>query len=188
VADELGALLIDLPLVAVTPVVGDLLLHSVVLRRPAGEHPHPYEAQMSHPAAGVWPRRAVLAAALVVTTSACGRATNDHSPVDDQAGPTGIKGITNVDAGCPPSPDATPCPYRPLAARLRFIRQDRDAPDVEMRTGDDGTFTVELPPGRYHVEPDNLTGAPYPYANPLTVEVRRGEFTTITVNFDSGVR
>jgi hypothetical protein len=143
---------------------------------------------MSHSPARLWSRRTVLAAALALTTSACGRAADDHSSVDDQARPTGVKGVTNVDAGCPPSPDATPCPHRPLDARLRFIPQDHDAPDVEVRTGEDGAFTVELPPGRYLVEPDNLTGTPYPYANPLTVEVRRGEFTTIIVTFDSGVR
>jgi hypothetical protein len=93
-----------------------------------------------------------------------------------------------VDAGCPPAPDATACPRRPLAARLRFLRLDYDAPPVEIRTGDDGTFTVELPPGRYEVVPDNLTGAPYPRADRMTVEVREGTSTRITVAFDSGVR
>jgi len=80
------------------------------------------------------------------------------------------------------------CPRRPLAARLRFVRQDREAPDVEIRTRADGTFTVELPPGRYEVVPDNLTGAPYPRANPTTFEVHKGGLTPITVMFDSGVR
>jgi hypothetical protein len=140
-----------------------------------------------HSAPRLLPRRTVLAAALALTTSACGRASNKRDP-DEQGGPTGVNGVTNVDAGCPPSPDATPCPHQPLAAQLRFIRQDVDAPEVQIRTGDDGTFSVELSPGRYRVEPDNLTGAPYPDAHPRTVEVSAGQFTTITVTFDSGVR
>lgn len=146
--------------------------------RDAGEHSAPR----------LLPRRTVLAAAFALATSACGRATDGHDAIDNSGGPTGVKGVTRVDGGCPPSPDATPCPYRPLAAELRFIRQDVDASETEIRTSDDGTFSVELPPGRYRVEPDNLTGAPYPDAHPQTVDVVAGEFTTITVTFDSGVR
>ena len=119
--------------------------------------------------------------------SACSSRT-DRDPPDDQVGRSGLEGVTDVDVGCPVSPDATPCPRRPLAARLRFIRQDRDAPEVEVHSEDDGTFTVELDPGRYEVVPDNVTRTPYPRADPITVEVRPGEFTSITVPFDSGVR
>jgi hypothetical protein len=143
---------------------------------------------LTHPAVRLWSRRAVLAAAFVLTASACSGREDGRGSIDEQASSSGVKGVTDVDIGCPPSPDATPCPRRPLAARLRFIRRDRDAPDVEVRTGEDGTFTVELPPGRYEVVPDNLTGAPYPRADRMTVEVRQAEFTTITVMFDSGVR
>lgn len=142
---------------------------------------------MTHPAARLWSRRAVLAAGLVLTSSACSSRT-DRNSTDDQAGSSGVEGVTNVDVGCPPTPDATPCPRRPLPARLRFVRQDGKAPDVEIRTGEDGTFTVELLPGRYQVVPDNLTGTPYPRANRMTVEVPAGGFAPITVMFDSGVR
>jgi hypothetical protein len=142
---------------------------------------------LTHPAARLWPRRAVLGAALVLTASACGR-EGERGSTDEQASSSGVRGVTDVDIGCPPSPDATPCPRRPLAARLRFIRRDHDAPEVEIRTGDDGEFSVELPPGRYEVVPDNLTGAPFPRADRMTVEVRQETFTPITVMFDSGVR
>jgi hypothetical protein len=135
----------------------------------------------------VWSRRTVLGAALVLTASAC-TSTTDRDSTEDQAGRSGVNGVTDVDVGCPPSPDATSCPRRPLAARLRFIRQDRNAPDVEIRSGEDGTFTVELLPGRYEIVADNLTGTPYPRAERMTVEVHEDEFTPITVMFDSGVR
>jgi hypothetical protein len=120
-------------------------------------------------------------------TSGCASATEGGS-ADDRTERTGVRGVTDVDGGCPPTRDTETCPRRPLAARLRFVRQDRDAPDVEIRTRADGTFTVELPPGRYEVVPDNLTGAPYPQAHRMTLEVHKGRFTPLTVMFDSGVR
>ena len=143
---------------------------------------------MNRPAVRQFSRRAFLGAALVLAAPACGgREDRGRSP-DEQEQSCGLRGVADVDVGCPPSPDATVCPRRPLAARLRFVRLDHDAPDVEIRTGEDGTFTVELPPGRYEVVPDNLTGAPYPQADRMTVEVRQGTSTRITVAFDSGVR
>ena len=142
---------------------------------------------LTHQAARTWSRRAILGAALVLT-SACLSPSNRGGSTTEQARPSGVNGVTDVDVGCPPSPDATSCPRRPLPARLRFIRQDRTAPDVEIRTAEDGTFTVELPPGRYEVIPDNLTGTPDPRADRMTVEVRKEQFTSITVMFDSGVR
>jgi len=141
----------------------------------------------THPTARLWPRRAVLAAALVLAASACG-STTSHGSTSEQARSSGVNGVSTVDVGCPPSPDATSCPRRPLPARLRFTGQDRSAADVEIRTAEDGTFIVELPPGRYEVIPDNLTGTPYPRADQMTVEVREGQFMSITVMFDSGVR
>lgn len=59
---------------------------------------------------------------------------------------------------------------------------------MEIRTEEDGTFAVDLPAGRYEVLPENLTGTPYPRADPVTVEVREDRFTTISVRFESGVR
>jgi hypothetical protein len=125
----------------------------------------------------------VLGAAVALVASACGGSADDGG-----TGSSGVRGTTDVDAGCPPSPATTACPRRPLAARLRFVRQDRSAPDVVILTGPDGAFTVDLPPGRYELVPDNLTGAPLPRADRRTVEVHQGEFTRVTVEFDSGVR
>jgi hypothetical protein len=127
-----------------------------------------------------------------LVVSAC-RSATDGGPADAGTVETGVQGVTDVDVGCPATRDAGACPRRPLAARLRFVRRDRDVRDperrtVEVRTGEDGAFTVELPPGRYDVVPDNLVGAPYPRAEPVTVEVHEGTLTVITVSFDSGVR
>jgi hypothetical protein len=136
---------------------------------------------MSGAPARAWSRRAFLLAGLGLAVAACGSAGSPEA--------TGVlTGVTDVDAGCPPTPDAGACPRRRLPALLRVVRLDHIRSDVEVRSAEDGTFRVELPAGRYEVVPENLTGTPYPRADPTTVEVREGTSTRITVAFDSGVR
>lgn len=134
------------------------------------------------------PPRWVTGLAIVCVVAGCGRGATDEAIIDHPR-PYGVTGVTVVDVGCPTLTTTTPsCPNRPIPAHLRFSRPDSAAPIVELRTREDGTFTVELTPGRYQLLPTNLSGAPLPSAEPLTVEVAEGRFTEITVQFDSGVR
>jgi hypothetical protein len=55
-------------------------------------------------------------------------------------------------------------------------------------TSDAGKFLMRVPAGEYVVQGQNLTGGPLPSATPTTVKVHDGALTTITINFDSGVR
>ena len=52
----------------------------------------------------------------------------------------------------------------------------------------EGTFRIVLAPGTYTLTPTNTTGTPMPFAHPITFEVHKGQFTTLTVKFDAGVR
>jgi len=133
-------------------------------------------------------RHAAVGAALMLLLATACNNTTDHGPADGAPARAGIKGVTNVDVGCSLTRRPSPCPRLPLPARLRILRQDRTAPEVQTQSGSDGAFAVDLHPGRYHVVPENLTGSPYPRAAPLTVEVPKGTFTEITIPFDSGVR
>lgn len=104
------------------------------------------------------------------------------------AGDSGVVGGTVVDAGCPVLREATPCPERPLAARVIVLDASTQRRVTEVETGDDGRFRVGLPPGGYELRAENLTGGLLPVAQPVPVVVRAGEFTSVTVRFDSGVR
>ena len=134
-----------------------------------------------------WIRQGAAAAAIVLILAGCNNAA-DGDPTDGGTSKTGIAGVTDVDVGCPVTRDSTPCPRQPLPARLQIMREDRSAPPLQIETGKDGGFEVELRAGRYRVVPENLAGTPYPKARPLTVEVTDGRVTSIKVPFDSGVR
>ena len=128
-----------------------------------------------------------LVSVVVLTGGACARDAGDGPDGDPGAG-SGVRGVTVVDAGCPPTVEQPACPTGPLAARLEFVAEGASEPTAAVDTAPDGTFSVDLAPGSYDVVPENLTGAPYPRADPVTVEVRPGSFTELTVRFDSGVR
>lgn len=103
-------------------------------------------------------------------------------------GDSGIDGRTMVDAGCPMAHDATPCPDRPLSARITVTPVTGGNAVASMVSDAEGRFHIPLPPGTYTVRAANLLGAPAPLAMPQTVSVVAGRYTTVEIPFDSGVR
>jgi hypothetical protein len=124
----------------------------------------------------LWP-----AMLLLVMSASC-------TPAGTTAARSGIKGTTMVDAGCPPAHGATPCPDRPLPARLTVARADSKQTVASARSNADGRFRIALPPGRYVIHATNLRGDVAPTAAPQTCLVHEHAFTTVTVHFDSGIR
>lgn len=127
-----------------------------------------------------------LIAAVVAVVAGCAAGPGAGEPGSGAS--SGVEGVTVVDEGCPIQHGTAPCPERPLRARIVVVRQGSS--DVVARTESDGAgrFRVPLRPGRYLLRPENLTGAPVPWARPVDVEVRAGAFSNLTVPFDSGVR
>ena len=140
------------------------------------------------PGPAVSPRWRRVALGLAAAAAVTGPVACSGGADGDPAGRSGVRGTVVVDAGCPPTVEERACPTGPLAARLEFVADDGRAPVVAVDTAPDGTFSVVLPPGSYDVRAENVTGAPEPSADPVTVEVRAGRFTELTVRFDSGVR
>ncbi len=135
--------------------------------------------------------RMLVTCLLLLAATGCGQVTQSTaaSPSGTQRGDasSGIEGTITVDIGCP-TVITTPCPRRPLRARL-FIRPAGSAdPTVVAESGTDGRFHVSLPPGHYAIEPRNMRNAPVPTAFPLSVTVRPGAWTTLSIEFDSGIR
>lgn len=128
---------------------------------------------------------AVLALTAAVLTAGCG---NSHGAGSPGRSDSGIKGRTMVDGGCPVVREGSPCPDRPLSARLTITGGDPERTVAETTSDADGHFRVSLPPGTYTVRPANLTGAVTPIAPPVSVTVTSGRFTTIVISFDSGIR
>jgi len=122
-------------------------------------------------------------ASLLLLLSGCGEPS-----VSSFAHRSGIEGTVMVDAGCTMTKGSNGCSDRPLAALLRVTERDNTRVVASVDSHPDGTFHLVLPPGAYAVHPSNLTGSPVPTAPTYDVSVRDGVFTTLHIQFDSGIR
>lgn len=95
----------------------------------------------------------------------------------------------SMDPGATDEPETTAyasaC-YQPYRATLVVTDDRDDSTRARIMTGEDGTFSVDLPPGDYTVVPEN--GDPFPIAQPLDVTVVAGDYVAIEINYDSGIR
>jgi uncharacterized delta-60 repeat protein len=79
---------------------------------------------------------------------------------------------------------------RPLAGAIIDVETANGSTLVAQVVADDnGMFRLALAPGRYRLVPlPPKPGEPYPHGFPQSVVVEAGEFTSVTVNYDSGIR
>ena len=119
-------------------------------------------------------------------------ATANRSPVpvttpSPPAKGTGIAGVTTIDGGCPVIRAEPPCPDRPVTARLSVLGAN-GAVVTTVDSDKNGHFTVALPPGSYVLRPQTIAGAPPHAPQGATVTVKPGQYTIVTLRFDSGIR
>jgi hypothetical protein len=101
-------------------------------------------------------------------------------------GSNGIEGTVLIGPTCPVEPLNDPkCADRPYQASLKLLNPA--GTEVGRFTTDkDGAFRVGLEPGRYTIEAVR-TGV-LPSFAPQTVDVTAGNYTKLTLLFDSGIR
>jgi len=100
-------------------------------------------------------------------------------------GASGIEGQTLIGPTCPVERLDSPCPDKPYQATLVVLNQS----GTEVKrfdTNADGLFRVELPPGTYTLAPQSP--GRLPRAGQQAVQVTSGQFTSITITYDSGIR
>jgi hypothetical protein len=115
----------------------------------------------------------------------------DESPTE---GPTFDPDATpeppaSVDPDATDDPDTTPYPSgcsRPYVATLAVIDALDDTTRARVKSAEDGSFRVDVPPGDYTVVPEN--GDPFPMAQPVDVTVVAGDYATVEINYDTGAR
>lgn len=124
--------------------------------------------------AGVFGALALVA--LLLLTGACG-----ETAVTDG----GVQGEVRIG---PVNPVEQPGQQNdaPYAATLRIKRASDGKQVAETRSAADGSFHAVLPPDDYILEPVN--GDPLPTAQPQDFTVTLGRFTTVRVDYDSGIR
>jgi hypothetical protein len=104
----------------------------------------------------------------------------------DATATSGIGGLVMIGPLCPVMRVDDPCPDQPFAATL-IIRDSQGRELCAVSSGEDGHFLVGLLPGSYEVIP--LTGpGRLPAAASQWVTVAPGQFTDVTVSYDSGIR
>lgn len=97
----------------------------------------------------------------------------------------GIVGQAVLGPMCPVVSDANACPDRPYEATVDVLAPDGSLVK-EFTTAVDGTFRVNLPPGDYVLQ--GVEAKAFPRPPRLSVTVRTGAYTQVTLSFDSGIR
>lgn len=128
---------------------------------------------------------AALIACFAVACGSIGLSGDTPTP------PSGIKGTVILGPTCPvsggtesfdPVPEACLTPY---AAQM-VVLDDENKVVAHIASAGDGTFQVDVAPGDYVVTP--ATTDSYPIAQPVSVTVVPGQYVTVQINYDTGIR
>jgi hypothetical protein len=103
-----------------------------------------------------------------------------------QAAP-GIDGLVTLGPMCPVQRADQPCPDRPYEATL-VIRTATGASVGRVQSDVNGRFAIDLPGGRYIIEPQLVGPARLPFASPQEVIVPSGGRAFVTIPYDTGIR
>ena len=122
-----------------------------------------------------------LLVSIILLTTACNHLITP-TPVD-----SGISGKVTIGPMCPVMIQGQDCPDQPYQATITV-----NSPDgrkiTQFQTDEQGNFKVPLTPGDYILHPEPPQGAPLPFAAEQQFTVKPGEFTHLTVTYDSGIR
>jgi hypothetical protein len=119
----------------------------------------------------------LLAALLVVLTVGCSPRIPEN---------TGMAGYVLIGPVCPVEQLNKPCPDKPYQATLSVLDANNRRTIVKFQTDANGYFHQALGPGTYILHPESP--GVMPVAPEQTFSVLSGQFTQLTVTYDSGIR
>ena len=88
---------------------------------------------------------------------------------------------------CPVERINSPCPPHPLAATI-VVRDAGGHEVARTHSGADGHFKLDVAPGTYTVVGLTIGSGMLPRPIPTTATVTAGSYTTVNVEYDSGIR
>lgn len=100
---------------------------------------------------------------------------------------SGIEGQALVGPMCPVMIEGQSCPDKPYQAMIT-VNNLEGKKIVQFQTDEQGNFHIPLAPGEYILHPESPENKPLPYAGEQQVTVKPGEFTKVTISYDSGIR
>lgn len=123
----------------------------------------------------------ILLALSILLTVACGLFATPK-PTD-----SGITGKVLVGPMCPVVIEGQECPDQPYQATIT-VNSLGGKRVVQFQTDEQGNFNIPLAPGEYILHPETPEDAPLPFAEEQHFTVKPGEYTRLTVQYDSGIR
>jgi len=121
---------------------------------------------------------------LLLGTPSCQSAGGTAGPTDLGTG-TGVQGMVVRGPTQPVCMVGVPCDA-PFSAS--FSVQQAGCVVARFKSDEEGRFRVALQPGSYTVVPDDSAPILFPQAQSRTIEVGSGGYTTVTLEFDTGIR
>jgi hypothetical protein len=98
---------------------------------------------------------------------------------------SGVEGQVLIGPMCPVVQVGNPCPDQAYQATLTIL--DLNGKKLaRFQTEADGTFHYAIAPGQYVLHPESP--ATFPHAPEQTFTVQQGQYTRLTVTYDSGIR
>lgn len=98
---------------------------------------------------------------------------------------SGIEGQVLIGPMCPVLQQGQECPDQPYQATLT-VNNPSGMQIARFQTDEQGRFKVPLVPGDYVLHPESPDGIPF--ASEQTFSVQTGQYTQLTVHYDSGIR
>ena len=100
---------------------------------------------------------------------------------------SGIDGTTQASPTCPVVRPGNPCPPRAISATVAVL--DPSGHEVTRFTSSaDGSFHVALAPGAYTLSQPASPSRVLPALRPVSVQVVAGRYTSVVLDFDTGIR
>ena len=98
---------------------------------------------------------------------------------------SGIEGQVLIGPMCPAEQQGQACPDQAYQTTLTVVSPS-GVQIVQVQTDAQGHFRVPLVPGEYILHPESPNGIPF--AGDQSFVVGTGQYTQLTVNYDSGIR
>lgn len=117
----------------------------------------------------------------ILSVTACS-VISTPTPID-----SGVEGQALLGPICPVVREGEECPDQPYQAMIT-IRNPEGKKIAQVQTDEQGYFRIPLMPGEYVLYPESPEDSPFPYGKEQTFVVHPDQFTTIIVQYDTGIR
>jgi hypothetical protein len=97
----------------------------------------------------------------------------------------GIEGQVLIGPMCPVVQQGQECPDQPYRATLT-VNTPNGVQIAQIKTDEQGRFKLTLVPGEYILHPESPNGIPSAADQPVVVS--SGQYTQLTIHYDSGIR